>query len=336
MSDPKYDFEIDLTNRNNGHTLMIELVGGGKRVLEVGCATGYMSKILTEKGCRVVGVELDQDMASRAKEYCEDVIVGDIESLDLAETLGKGSFEVVVFGDVLEHLRDPKETLLRIRSLLVPEGFVVASIPNVAHGSVRLSLLQGRFDYQPLGLLDDTHLRFFTKDSIEKLFRDAGYVVVQMERTTAGVFESEIELSLEEFPSEILRSIEEAPESTTYQFVVKAAVDNAYTAIWELHERDQQQRTTILDLQKQLAKHESEQESLRERITRLEGEVASRSSEIDSLRASLDAAREETSSVRTELASAHEQIEFNEQRWARLERRVPMRIYRFAQRIFRR
>ena len=74
-------------------------------------------------------------------------------------------------GDVLEHLKDPWAILGNIKENLKPDGYVVASIPNIAHGAIRLALLEGRFDYTSLGILDDTHLRFFTRESIFELFR---------------------------------------------------------------------------------------------------------------------------------------------------------------------
>lgn len=222
MNSPKYDFPIDLSEHNNSHSLMVELVGEGKRVLEVGCATGYMTRVLAERGCRVVGIEVDPHAAARAGEHCDEVVVADVEHLDLVERFGEASFDVVVFGDVLEHLREPLVTLRRARGLLVADGCVVASVPNVAHGAVRLALLQGRFEYRPLGLLDESHIRFFTRASMERLFRDAGFAIVDMRRTVRGVFDTEIPLRRRDFPRRVRRLVEVDREATTYQFVVRA------------------------------------------------------------------------------------------------------------------
>lgn len=218
----RYDFRIDLTERNDSHTLMVEMVPRGSRVLDVGCATGRTSAAFRQRGCRVVGIERDPEAASEAREYCEEVLVADVEELDLHRCFGSGSFDVIVFGDVLEHLRDPVETLRRIRALLSPEGCVVASIPNVAHGAVRLALLQGRFDYQPLGLLDETHLRFFTRDSLEQMFRHAGYLLIEERSTTKGIYATEIPVRRADFPRAIRRFVESDPGAPLYQFVVRA------------------------------------------------------------------------------------------------------------------
>src|SRR5215216_3309504 len=110
MSD-KYEAEINLENKNSSHTLIVELVGYDKHVLDIGTSTGYLAKVLVERGCLVTGIEIDPKAARQAEEHCERVIVGDVESLDLREELDEGSFDVIIFGDVLEHLKDPLRAL---------------------------------------------------------------------------------------------------------------------------------------------------------------------------------------------------------------------------------
>jgi O-antigen biosynthesis protein len=218
----KYETDVDLENKNSSHTLIVELVGGDKHVLDLGSSTGYLAKALEERGCRVTGVEIDPEAARQAEAHCERVIVGNIESLDLDAELDEESFDVIVFGDVLEHLKDPLQALRRFKPFLHTEGYVVASIPNIAHGSVRLALMQGRFPYRPLGLLDNTHLRFFTRETVEQLFKDAGFLIAELRHTTRGIFDTEIKIDREQLPAEVLRLVEEDPEASTYQFVLSA------------------------------------------------------------------------------------------------------------------
>jgi 2-polyprenyl-3-methyl-5-hydroxy-6-metoxy-1,4-benzoquinol methylase len=218
----KYAAGIDLSNRNLSHTLIVEFAGHDRSVLDIGCARGYVAEALVQRGCRVIGIEIDPEAAKQAEEYCERVIVGNIESLTLDEELGEESFEVIILGDVLEHLKEPLETLRRLKPFLHPEGYIVASLPNIAHGSVRLALMQGKFQYRPLGLLDDTHLRFFTRESVEQLFNEAGYMIGELERTTAGIFQTEVEVDREAVTEEVLEMIQNDPESETYQFVLTA------------------------------------------------------------------------------------------------------------------
>lgn len=217
----KYDFPIDMKSEGI-HVKVVRLVGSGKRVLEVGCATGYMSRVLREAGCRVVGIELDEGMAKRAGEWCERVIVGDLDRMDVARELGEERFDVVVAADVLEHLKDPAAVLKKLKDHLEPTGCVVASIPNVAHGSVRLALLGGRFPYSELGLLDRTHLRFFTRETVEELFEQAGFGLGKLERHTVPIESSEVPYDRSAVAPELARALAEDPEALTYQFLVVA------------------------------------------------------------------------------------------------------------------
>jgi 2-polyprenyl-3-methyl-5-hydroxy-6-metoxy-1,4-benzoquinol methylase len=155
---------------------MLAEVPDGARVLDIGCATGYLAALMSSRGCSVVGFERDPGSAAAAEEHCEEVIAGDIESQSDRARI-RGRFDVVLLGDVLEHLMDPWDALGFTRSLLSSSGVVVASIPNVAAWPVRLSLLRGSFEYVDFGLLDRTHLRFFTRASAHELVRSAGFVV---------------------------------------------------------------------------------------------------------------------------------------------------------------
>jgi len=218
----KYNAEPDPDNDNTSHGLVLELVGTGKRVLDVGCATGYLAKALGDRDNQVSGVEIDPDAANEARPYLERLVVGDLEQMDLGAELAGETFDVVVFADVLEHLRDPVSTLRQAKALLRENGFVVLSIPNVAHGSVRLALLEGQFEYRSLGLLDDTHVRFFTRASLEDLLTEAGFVAVHVRRTTASPFQTEIPVSPSDFPDDVIAKVAADPDSTTYQFVLTA------------------------------------------------------------------------------------------------------------------
>ena len=218
----KYDIDLDPNDANTSHGVIVDLVGTGKRVLDVGCSTGYLSRLLKERGNGVVGIEIDPEAAAQAEPWLEQTVVGDLEQLDLIESLGAARFDVIVFADVLEHLADPLRVLRQAAPLLQPGGSVIVSIPNVAHAAVRLALLEGRFDYRPLGLLDDTHLRFFTRTTLEDLLRASGLVAVERRRTTAEIFATEIPVDAERFSSELVDRLRGDEDSTTYQFVIRA------------------------------------------------------------------------------------------------------------------
>jgi 2-polyprenyl-3-methyl-5-hydroxy-6-metoxy-1,4-benzoquinol methylase len=222
---PRRSFDV---TPGSAHDLVVGLVPPGARVLEFGCATGYMSEVLTKRlACSVTGVELSPEAAEAARQHCERVVVGDVEALDLERAVGGTRFDAVVFADVLEHLREPGTVLRRVRPLLADGGAVVASIPNVAHASVRLALLAGEFRYRDAGLLDRTHLRFFTRESIQDLFEASGYSVTHWLRRRLGIEESEVGPPERTVPDAIRAWIAADPEATTYQFVVRAVPSEA-------------------------------------------------------------------------------------------------------------
>jgi 2-polyprenyl-3-methyl-5-hydroxy-6-metoxy-1,4-benzoquinol methylase len=157
-------------------------------VLECGCSNGFLSHLITAHGgpC-VVGIERDAAAAEEARRSCERVVELDLNAAGWPEQVG-ATFDLVMFGDVLEHLVDPVQALQRAASLLNPGGRVLVSLPNVAHWTVRGKLLLGRFDYQAVGVLDATHLRFFTKKSARALLRQAGYRPIRFVPAAGGRF----------------------------------------------------------------------------------------------------------------------------------------------------
>jgi O-antigen biosynthesis protein len=286
----KYEARIDLENTNTSHALIVEFVGRGKRVLDVGCAAGDLARVLAERGCGVTGIEIDPEAAHQAEKHCERVVIGDVEELDLSEMLGDEAFDVIVFGDTLEHLKNPLRTLDRLKPFLRSEGYLVASIPNVAHGSVRLALIQGKFRYSPLGLLDNTHLRFFTRASVEQLFEDAGFLITGLKRTLRGIFDTEIEIEEALIPDEVLELVQADLESSTYQFVLAAhrfgeagtSAKRARLLSEQLAERDRiiyelNRKLRNFEELKHLLDERTEQLAQREReVTKLAQEVADR------------------------------------------------------------
>jgi SAM-dependent methyltransferase len=192
-----------------------------ERVLDLGCATGWQARLLVGRGCTVVGVEVDPAAAARATAWCERVIVCDLDFADLPTLLGVDRFDVIAAGDVLEHLRDPVRILRFLPHVLRPNGRVVASVPNISHGSVRLALLTGAFSYEEAGLLDRTHLRFFTLSTLQNMFESAGYVIDRLERVKVP-----IDKATPYDPALLPPGVEDAvammPEATTFQFLVVA------------------------------------------------------------------------------------------------------------------
>lgn len=168
---------------HGGHRRLLELAlqGHPKDVLDVGCSSGYLARPLTEAGARVVGLELDPEAAELAREWCTDVQVGNVESMALP--FDPESFDVVLCGDLIEHLREPRSALQRLRPLLRRSGRLVLTTPNVANWAMRLSLLAGRWRYTERGILDRTHTHLFTRATLLETVEDAGYRVVELDHT---------------------------------------------------------------------------------------------------------------------------------------------------------
>lgn len=166
--------------KNNSWAHLYEYIKAGDRVLDVGCSTGYFGEALINlKECDVWGVDIDEADIKEAQKRLTKALVLDINDTKTYSKLGK--FDVIIFADVLEHLIDPRTTLKNVKKLLNPDGRVIFSIPHMAHSSVRLDLLHGKFPYKNRGLLDNTHLHFYDMDEVYSIFEDSAYTLRQVD-----------------------------------------------------------------------------------------------------------------------------------------------------------
>jgi len=165
--------------KQGSHQKVVALVGKNRQVLEIGSGPGFVSERLKQNGCTVTAIELDPQKARKARRFCKKVLVGNVEEMRLP--FSKKSFDAVLFGDVLEHLHSPESALQRVKPSLRDNGLIVVSLPNVANWKIRLKLLFGKFEYTDWGILDKTHLRFFTRKTAAKLIEGAGYEIVKQE-----------------------------------------------------------------------------------------------------------------------------------------------------------
>ncbi len=217
----RYDVPVDPDAPNNPHSAAIRFVGSGQRVLEVGCAGGHVTEHLVERGNEVVGVELDPDAAEQARRFAAEVHVADIDLVPVS-SLVTGPFDVAVLGDVLEHLRDPVAALRDVVGVLAENGRLVVSLPNVAHIDVRAMLLLGEWHYQDVGVLDRTHLRWFTRESVRELLAEVGFVATAVERVRVPYTGSKLPVRTDVIAPDIKRLIDADPEAETFQWVVLA------------------------------------------------------------------------------------------------------------------
>ncbi|MCF4175273.1 glycosyltransferase [Vibrio sp. McD22-P3] len=174
----KYSRE-GIANQNDSLHLVSSMVNEHSRVLDVGCYEGALGKHLIEtKHCVVDGIEYDKDAAEVAKKYYRNVTVLDLNLLEKQFDQGP-TYDYVIFADVLEHLLTPEKVLSVFKKLLKDDGKIIISVPNVGYQGVIASLAQGEFNYQDTGILDKTHVKFFTRKTIKDLVESSGYYIYQ-------------------------------------------------------------------------------------------------------------------------------------------------------------
>jgi 2-polyprenyl-3-methyl-5-hydroxy-6-metoxy-1,4-benzoquinol methylase len=269
----QYTVEVDPSAENNPHSHALRIVGSGHHVLEVGCSTGYVTEHLVAAGNTVVGVEIDPEAAQLAERFAARVHVADLDLVRVS-SIEHDRFDVIVLGDVLEHLRDPDTTLRDLVTLLAPGGRVVISLPNVAHADMRLLLLEGRWTYQDTGLLDRTHLRFFTRESLREFLASNGLTATRVERVIINPFTSGLPVSATAHGADVLDWVDADPESRTFQFVVEAQPGAGHTDAFDGAPAVDRPRL----------EHRAEAESLRQRTADLEQENAALRSEVEAWR----------------------------------------------------
>jgi methionine biosynthesis protein MetW len=180
---PKYHldgiFDPQKAQPDDAHSILMRQIPPGSTVLELGCATGYLSAYMEQAlSCRVTGLEYDAASVAIAQTRCSAVYqvnLDDDKALEPASA--HAPYDVLLAAAVLEHLKAPEKLLYAAKGLLRPGARLIVSLPNIAHWQVRLKLLAGGFDYEDYGIMDRTHLRFFTLKSGRALLEGAGYRV---------------------------------------------------------------------------------------------------------------------------------------------------------------
>ncbi|WP_164919036.1 class I SAM-dependent methyltransferase [Caproiciproducens sp. NJN-50] len=174
----KYDFHLNMDVRRS-QTVILKMVKPQSTVLELGCYSGIMTNYMKNQlGCKVYVCEIDSQALQFARQFAQDSWEGDIETLEWTQKFKDVKFDCAIFADVLEHLKDPAKVLKAAGNLLKDDGSILISVPNVAHNSVIYGLLHNQFQYAEYGLLDQTHLRFYTYFSLKKMCAEAGFTPV--------------------------------------------------------------------------------------------------------------------------------------------------------------
>lgn len=195
------------------------LINGGKKVLELD-TDGLLTEFLKKRGCNVTRLKINSVSSDNKKDYADKIIEANMSSLDLSKYLGSEKYDVILMDDLLTRVPDVHKFLLQLREFLEADGYIVFSIPNVAHGSVRISLLNGEFNYEQIS--SKTPQLFFTLDTVLSMIEDSGYSLIQLYR-----IEKEIDTQMKNYsytiPEELVDSILRDSESKTTHYVLKVS-----------------------------------------------------------------------------------------------------------------
>ncbi len=219
---------LDKLDPNHSHRQIVERIPRYAQVLELGCADGAMSRLMKDHSqAHVFGVEKDPQAAWQAQRHCDYVFTEDLDDPHSLDALQFEKFDVITLVDVLEHLKHPQALLERLQPFMLDESVILLSVPNVAHTSVRLELLTGDFRYEEAGILDETHLKFFTLNSLKTLIERSGFVINSVDYTWHDVPDSVIARYLRQVGVEATPQILEyfhKPDAIAYQFIISISL----------------------------------------------------------------------------------------------------------------
>lgn len=219
-------------NERSSLSVLASHIAPGSAVLDLGCGSGALGAHLTTmQACTVDGVTLSEAEATHARQHYQRVQVADLEQVDLTTIFEHRCYDVIVCADVLEHLRHPEEILAACRQLLKPGGKLLISVPNAGYCGLLAELLQGEFRYREEGLLDRTHLRFFTRQSLSRFMAGQQWDLAPLDTIIRAVPDSEFNIAFDQLPPAVARYVLTAPDSQVYQFIGVARPASSATAV---------------------------------------------------------------------------------------------------------
>lgn len=201
-------------------SVLAQWIPQGATVLDLGCGSGALGQYLAQhRACTTDGITWSEAEAAHARPHYRRVEVADLETADLHTLLAGQRYDRIVCADVLEHLRQPERILDTCRALLAPDGQLLISVPNAAYCGLVAELLHGEFRYRDEGLLDRTHLRFFTRTSLLRLLHEQGWAVDALDTIRRELPESEFGVAFDRLPPAAARYLLAGPDALTYQFI---------------------------------------------------------------------------------------------------------------------
>lgn len=319
----RYDYDFDPTARNNTVAALFRLAReGGGRVLDLGCGPGVLAAALAAEGAEVLGADLDAEAVDVARSRGVDAMVVDLRDEDWVEKVaGRGPFDVLVLADVLEHLVEPERVLrtVRDRALLADGGFVLVSIPNATHEALLANLLSADFRYTPTGLLDATHVRWFTLHSFRRMAEAEGFVLSRVERIERTLEQTDHFALLERVLPDLRRQLRaNEVDVATYQYVLRLDPSATAAELASLRaDAEAAQRERVAEgerLRAELRRVEAERGEVATRVADLTQRLQEATSAGNTARAAAVEARREAAAERAELDVLRSDLEVGERR----------------------
>ncbi|MDR0920706.1 MAG: methyltransferase domain-containing protein, partial [Oscillospiraceae bacterium] len=225
----KYNTKIDI-NVDNSNTIILRQIHEKSKVLEFGPADGYMTEYMKkELDCEVFIIELDKGAYENALQYAVGGICCNIESYEWTGSIQYETYDYIIFADVLEHLTNPQKALETAIKYLKPDGKILISIPNIAHNSIILDLLTNKFDYHDVGLLDNTHLKHFTYNTLNEMIGNLNLTAINKYSTNLFPQYTEFHNNYENLPIETEMFLKNKKYGSVYQFIYTCIKTKEYT-----------------------------------------------------------------------------------------------------------
>ncbi|WP_010462554.1 class I SAM-dependent methyltransferase [Acidovorax radicis] len=333
----RYDYAFDPDGEEWAARLLRRVPSGGGSVLELGPGPGAMTRVLLARGHRVTVVENDPEALEVLKTLDVEIISGNLDGADWLDAVKGRQFDTVMACDVLEHLRKPEDVLQRLSEFVAPMGCLLISVPNIAYAGVLASMRSGIFDYSDKGQLDRTHVRFFTKRSIEKVLLDCGWAPRVWEANRVPVECSEFAGYWSALSGDQRQALLAGwQDFDVYQWMV-VVTPSVATPTWELKEArgmadslrgelqaltvlHQRERASLLEHQKAFAEAKDIISKLQQDITKLQEEINELRTDVGSLRSEKAAVESELAKTRIELQART--VELTDRAWRSRWRRL--------------
>lgn len=342
-----YEYAFDPQQPNNTAASIYAVArSGGSRVLDLGSGPGVVSSMLaTVDGREVTCVDADAAaLEAAASRGVAETVVADLEASDWWSPLAGRTWDTVILADVLEHLRDPGLLLrtLTEQGLLAPDGTLVVSVPNANHQAVLAELLSGDFRYQRVGILDETHIRWFTLDSITRLLESNGFGVFEVHRTLRTLEQSPHAFRADALSPAARAAIDElGDEGRTYQYVLRVRPLSEAVRLAALHDELHQERLRTEEQRRETAalnqRLENTERLLRAERERARADLSAGAKELTRLEARLSKAEKRAARLENELRSSTRALKRQEspEAIARASARLGRRALRRAARLAR-